>query len=447
MGNLVGNLVLLPFMMLKPVFSMRMGLENPSAVDFFMMMKKVLPLGYYTLIVYGLFLIGTTIGTAINDDGWTAVYYFIVFSIGGGMLMYPFKLRLQRKLYVMGVISKPIKGRLDEKFREVCNSLGFVQKLVDGGRIYPQAGKMYNGDVELVLPNSVHVEGAAKDDFLAAMSQIFVTSFETIETEGKTSNVVLLKPSRLPEMVHYYGTRPERIYNGFYIGKDANDDDVFMNFAGTPVALITGGSNSGKSTLARVVLTEAMRKGYDCRVVDGKGGLDWADISPVLHTEFAEVEKAYKELVELMQVRLQMLRDAGVKNWLEYCELNDGGMQPVLMFMDEASDFFSPGSQKTDPHYNEKWEIIKAASELARKSRAAGIFQLISLQAAKADSLPDDIRNNAIIRVSYSLPSAAMSQTLFESSIAFDPTLIRGKGVYKGADGRQPFVFRSAILD
>jgi len=141
-----------------------------------------------------------------------------------------------------------------------------------------------------------------------------------------------------------------------------------------------------------------------------------------------------------MNARLEKLISLGLKNWRD-CE----EIEPIILFMDEASDFFAVGSKAQDPNYETKWRIINACSELCRKSRAVGIFQVFSLQAAKAASVPEDIKNNSAFRVSYALPTAAMSHVLFESAIAFDPTLRQGKGVFAGVDG-EPRIFRAAFI-
>ena len=69
-------------------------------------------------------------------------------------------------------------------------------------------------------------------------------------------------------------------------------------------------------------------------------------------------------------------------------------MSPLFIIADEASDYLN-GTKKGQPGFEEIQQITAIASELARKSRAVGIYQIVSQQNASMQSLNVDIRDCA----------------------------------------------------
>lgn len=420
----------------------KIGDNTAGLFGFAKIMKEVSPFFYWGWVAWLVLFVVSGLGSLGGDPNSMASGILLIVS---ALVMFkPSIWWVNRKVIKYGYMGQKVRGKTEQRLREICDGMGLVERARDGSSVFPAFSIHADGDLEIILPTSIHISKVDRPEFLAACSQVFQVDYQNVESFGQTSNKVLLSPSRLPEKV-IYGVRNRPAVNGFWLGTDSKGDPVVLDWGHSPVALITGASGSGKSVLGRVMVEEAFRAGWSVVLSDGKGGLDWGDIDGLLlKTEFSEIALVYQQAVALMNNRLEQLRNAGAKNWREFVA-KGGEMEPMLLFMDEASDFFTVGSAKQDPNYDDKHEIIKAAGELARKSRAVGIFQAVSLQAAKAESVPDDIRNNAAFRISYALPSAAMSQTLFESPIAFDESLRMGKGVFRGLD--KPVVFRGAYID
>ena len=335
-----------------------------------------------------------------------------------------------------------------ERISQIMRACGLVQKVEGGEQVGALYFKAEGRELYpiLAIPHVCQFEKVSEKVFELLGSRLkkeFV-SFEFIESHNSDFRLVKLIAEKLPKRVNY-SERPKNLKDGFWLGTDSQNKAVVVDFLHSPSMLITGASGSGKSVLGRVILEEAARQNYEIFLCDGKGGVDWFD-SPVkkCFIEYKEIAKMYEGLVEEMNNRFENLKNLRCKNWIEAKEKGHS-WKPVLVFMDESSDFFMPG-QKTAKNYAEKWRIINAVSELCRKSRAVGIYQIFSLQGAKADSVPEDVKNNSAFRVSYALSTAAMSQTLFESSIAFDSSLRKGKGVFQGVEG-EAVIFRSAILE
>jgi len=331
---------------------------------------------------------------------------------------------------------KELSTKQKKKVQHFLENAGLYEK-TDKGVLFPpflqSDGEFYVGILTTQKPEDF-------EKHLRGIGDIFGKEF--IEFQHFNENVYKFVSDALPASV-LYEERPS--VKGIWLGTDYKGEPVTLDFGHSPAMLITGASGSGKSVLGRVIIEETNKQGFDTYIVDGKGGIDWMHAPcKTLLTDFEEIAEHYEALVNEMNARLKRLVELKAKNWFE--AVNQGEQwKPILSFMDESSDFFAVGSKTTDKNYAVKWRIINAVSELCRKSRAAGIYQVFSLQAAKAESVPDDVKNNAAFRVSYALPTSAMSQTLFESAIAFDPTLRHGKGVFKGVEG-EPVIFRGAFI-
>lgn len=332
---------------------------------------------------------------------------------------------------------------LDKKrFKEFAQSVGLVAQR--GNQIITTTYKKSTDGIVLFAPHEVTRAHIEKN--LESLSSFFKQKLVAIrELDGYTERAFLLLTDKLPARVSY-DERPKNFASGFWLGKNQYGEDVGLDFAHTPCALIMGASGSGKSVLGNVILREAQRYGWQTYVIDGKGGLDWSHIvkRDEILVDFDEVADFYEKLVDEYRRRQQQFFEEGWKNWYE---ANNAGanVQPILVFMDEASDFFTVGTKKDDADYDNKKRILTAVAELCRKSRAFGIFQIFSLQASNAAGIPDYIRQNAGYKIAYALPSAEQSRVLFDSDIAYDSSLRHGKGVI-AAPGQEPVVFRGAFI-
>jgi len=304
-------------------------------------------------------------------------------------------------------------------------------------RTYPKISYDEDSGYEISILHSQEI--AEVEKMARGMSLILNEDFEHFE--HKEGSVYQMIANKLPSIVEYEKVEKDE---NFLLGVDSLGKSLKMDFGHSPVMLITGASGSGKSVMARVLLEEAKRLGYEAYIADGKGGVDFKQApKTALYTELEEIAEHYEKMVAEMKRRLEILAaHPTAANWKEL----DVAWTPIFLLMDEASDFFVPVPKSVDKtRYEQGWRILNAISELARKSRAVGIFQVFSLQAAQADAIPQDIKNNSGFRISYALPTAAMSQSLFESSIAYDNSLRMGKGVFKGTE-QEPTIFRGAYI-
>ena len=305
------------------------------------------------------------------------------------------------------------------------------------GWLVPEVYKYKNGEIHIdILPSQ---KPEQIESVLRGLGDIFQKDFVTIEKITRSS--FRLVEDLLPDFIDYED-RPEG--EGLWLGRDYFGKDIFLDFGNSPVMLIAGESGSGKSVETRVLCQEAHRANFKIYVTDGKGAADYYNTPrEKVFIELEEVAEHYEDMVSLMKERLKMNADNQCKNWYELRE-KGFDIEPILLVMDEASDYFEivpKGQNKTA--YELGHRIVNALSELARKSRAAGIFQCFILQAADAEGIPTYVRRNIGFKIGYNLGS--MSQSMFKSSIADDNSLINGKGVYQAKGS--PVLFKGPYID
>jgi len=310
-------------------------------------------------------------------------------------------------------------------------------------RTYPS---MYTikGTNEIMVSAHVSTTPEKFEKVLYGLSTIFGKTLTGIEDQGQHRWILL--EDKLPSAVSY-DERPEVPEGELWLGINSRGKDVTISFEHSPVMLVTGASGSGKSELLKVVIEEIKRTyqslgGTDIYIADSKG-LDFCDIPDVtIADEYELILKLYEQAFEQYQTRKEALKKSRCKNWIQYVK-QGGSMSPLFIIADEASDYLN-GAKKGQPGFDEIQRITDIASELARKSRAVGIYQIVSQQNASMQSLNVDIKNNAHFRISYALPSSEQSRVIFDSDIAHDDSLRAGKGVIK-ADG-QPIVFKGPLI-
>lgn len=334
-----------------------------------------------------------------------------------------------------------------EPIQEQCRSLFDDYRMFsDEGnhRIYP-AMYTIKGSHELMVAAPVNITPEKFEKVLYGLSTVFGKTLTGIEDQG--NHRWILFEDKIPDAVSY-DERPEVPEGELWLGINSRGKDVTISFEHSPVMLITGASGSGKSELLKVIIEEIKRTyqklgGADIYIADSKG-LDFTDIPDVtIADEYDLILKLYEQAFEQYQARKETLKKSGCKNWIQYVK-QGGSMRPLFIIADEASDYLN-GAKKGQPGFEEIQQITAIASELARKSRAVGIYQIVSQQNASMQSLNVDIKNNAHFRISYALPSSEQSRVIFDSDIAHDDSLRAGKGVIK-ADG-QPIILKGALIE
>ncbi len=220
-----------------------------------------------------------------------------------------------------------------------------------------------------------------------------------------------------------------------YMGK------VVWDVTKLPHGLFAGASSSGKTTLLRCIIHQAILKRWNVLVFDFKGGGDFNDVEqenakyhdledgygPFL---VSDPEEAHQYLLALKieaEGRLQKFKEVGVKDIDEYNAQEKDSFVPWLVVIDEAAEILDV--KPTDKTEKERYiEINQFLRTLARMSRAAGIALLLGFIRPSADVLDGQIKNNLLFRCCGFFSDPAASRIVLDNDRATElPPEIKGR--------------------
>lgn len=239
--------------------------------------------------------------------------------------------------------------------------------------------------VSLVLAAGTQ-SGAAVDDII-----------EEPETPEHLAapNIQISKPfeqKRLPEM------SPSRL--SLPVGTNENGTDVWVPLPSITHALVAGSSGMGKTRFLHGWIQSLVRGGVASVVlIDGKGGVSFARYANKQNVRYVEDDDAGREfgrLIDTMNERNKLLREFGVENVSDYNQ-SDGrpyALDHIVAIIDEIASF-----------QNDMDSMV----EIAQKARASGIHLIASTQYPDTKTIHPQILANAIVRVSFSVPTATNS--------------------------------------
>ncbi|MBR0652108.1 DNA translocase FtsK [Roseomonas terrae] len=195
----------------------------------------------------------------------------------------------------------------------------------------------------------------------------------------------------------------------FVLGEKEDDGELFYLPLGAPFgeqeraaphSIVSGTTGSGKGILATSLMLDACAFNdpslVEVRLIDPKKGVDygWARHLPHLKgdivDEKADAIELFRRLVQEMEDRYDVLRQAGVAN---IDQLNrrlgsaaTGPMPRILVFFDEVANWMQ------DEDFKEAVEPL--INEIATKSRAAGIHLFMIYQRADNQVMTMQLRTN-----------------------------------------------------
>jgi S-DNA-T family DNA segregation ATPase FtsK/SpoIIIE len=167
-----------------------------------------------------------------------------------------------------------------------------------------------------------------------------------------------------------------------------------------PHSIVSGTTGSGKGILATSLLLDACAFNdpslVEIRLIDPKKGVDygWAHYLPHLKgdvvDEKADAVEMFKQLVQEMEDRYNVLRHAGVANINQFNRrlgnAATGLMPRILVFFDEVANWMQDEDFKKD--------VEPLINEIATKSRAAGIHLFMIYQRADSQVMTMQLRTN-----------------------------------------------------
>jgi transitional endoplasmic reticulum ATPase len=256
----------------------------------------------------------------------------------------------------------------------------------------------------------------------------------------------------LPTLVHYDGrpavgrkmwlgigrvnremlaTRPDAVVGA--------QEDVYLDLADTPHALIVGGTGGGKSVVVTTLLIQWLKAGHLAVILDPKrvgfnrfkgkrGALRVA-------TDIYDIRDTIVAIRGEMDARYARMEATGLDNIMD---LPEGERpRPLLAVIDEASEAMNVEKVSRDDAEgqarNEAAMKIRAeVSSIARLGRAAGVHVITLTQRADVqDGLAGSTRNNLEARILLgAADSTARAMAGFASSDVAATPGVRGRGIY-----------------
>jgi DNA segregation ATPase FtsK/SpoIIIE-like protein len=205
------------------------------------------------------------------------------------------------------------------------------------------------------------------------------------------------------------------------VGKTVDGELLSINLGQMPHLLVAGTTGSGKSTFINAMLVSLLKhatpKQVQLVLVDPKmveltpyEGVEHL-LRPVV-TEVDEAIEALNSLVEEMEERYQVMREAGVRH------IDGLGYPYIVCVIDELADLMMAATSKVEG------PIVR----LAQKARAAGIHLVLATQRPSVDVVTGLIKANIPSRLAFAVRSHVDSRVILDEGGA-DQLLGMGDGL------------------
>lgn len=224
--------------------------------------------------------------------------------------------------------------------------------------------------------------------------------------EGRTRNTVQIhtvsSEGAFPDIAPW---RDEYLSNKdgvLVLGVTVAGTQVAVELSSTPHVLIGGSTGSGKSVLMSLMLYQVMAKGDTLYLADFKGGLDynrppWSGNCEII-TTIDRAISVLDELVAELEIRKNMLFDAGCRNIAMYNNHTGAAMPRMVFGCDEVAELTDKTGLTNKEEKAKIDHIIGQLSTIARQGRALGIHLILATQRPDANVLPGQIKNNIDFR-------------------------------------------------
>ena len=284
-----------------------------------------------------------------------------------------------------------------------------------------------------------------RDKIEAALNAYIVKIYADRKTHHIIMQVVFGEDVQ-PELPPWHRAYIPQALTQFAMGVDLAGTPVIADLGKIPHILIGGSTGSGKSFLLKLVLFQAICKGYKIFIADFKGGLDflepWENYCQMC-LDKSRVLCALKTICEELDHRKKLFREGGCRNIEEFnTRYPMDAVAHIIFACDEATAVFSRKQALKDEAEITK-EIEAKASYIAAQGRALGIHLILSLQRPDATVLDGQITNNIDYRVcgraNQTLSKIVLDQTDAKSEVPKD-----GNGIFLLNDGT---IFQTYRID
>lgn len=250
----------------------------------------------------------------------------------------------------------------------------------------------------------------------------------------KLNGSIVFEISKKDRKILYFEDLKNDIKDGLTasIGKDINNNEIFINITKTPHLLIAGSTGSGKSCILNNIIVSLLNK-YNA----DKMQMILIDIKQVEFTTYknckqlaiptiTSVENAIdilNKMIVIMNNRYNTLSQKNYRNIEEYNNKESEKLNYYIIIIDELADLFLQSP-----------DIENILCRLLQLGRAAGIHLILATQRPDSQTISGKLKINIPTRIALSVTNAHDSRTILNETGAEKLT---GKGdfLYKKPDG------------
>lgn len=228
-----------------------------------------------------------------------------------------------------------------------------------------------------------------------------------------TAELSYREPARIQKLVRFSEIAPASLDTSqqtrFPLGLNSAGEEVVMDLKGSPHGLIAGDSGSGKSVCSRILITQALARGFELVLIDPtKKAAGLKNFMPYSKGFFLEntpqAADALEAVYEEVRRRVDAIDEVNGENWMD---LPKGTVKPWLVVIDEYSGLVvtdkKPAGDPKNPviaEMLEEWNEATASvsiiqskvGRLAREARSAGVHLILVTQRPDADDIPGKAR-------------------------------------------------------
>lgn len=201
------------------------------------------------------------------------------------------------------------------------------------------------------------------------------------------------------------------------LGVDEDGDTVWWDLRVTPHLIMSGSTGGGKTVALSGVIVECARRGFQIRIIDGKGTAlagfrTWPGVVDSGLGEAESMSAAMLRAEAIMRDRYEQVREQGK---------DPEDFEPILVVLDEAAEFAinvarwwkSVGKKEAESSASDA-PALDAWSSIARLGRECGVHLVLGIQQASVKFLGStEVRDNFAARLALGPTSEQSSRMMF----------------------------------